>query len=206
MAIVQLPQTPNVGPETPNDLWKWLIELGNRIRALIDKANTPIGATEPTAHAATHASAGSDPVTPAAIGAAAASHVGAALGTGVHPMPTYSDVGAAAATQQSWQAPTLLNSWVNYGSTLATAEYYKDSIGRVHLKGTVKNGVTTSGTTMFTLPAGYRPNALLIFTTIGGSSHVLSRVDVDSAGNVMFNRGGDNAYLSLDGISFRAEA
>jgi hypothetical protein len=40
--IPQLPQTPNVGPEIPNDLYKWLIELGNRIRALIEQSNIPI--------------------------------------------------------------------------------------------------------------------------------------------------------------------
>jgi hypothetical protein len=37
--ITQLPQTPNVGPEVPQSLWNWLVELGKRIRALIDWVN-----------------------------------------------------------------------------------------------------------------------------------------------------------------------
>lgn len=40
MAINQLPQTPNVGDEVPQSLWKWLIEMGNRMRALISQANS----------------------------------------------------------------------------------------------------------------------------------------------------------------------
>ncbi len=71
MAIPQLPQTPNVGPEVPNTLWKWLIEMGNRLRQLIDFANKPVAAGVP-AHAPTHASGGGDVLTPSDIGAAPA--------------------------------------------------------------------------------------------------------------------------------------
>lgn len=74
MPINQLPPTPNVGPEVPNSLWKWLIEMGNRIRALIDWANSYVAPSGVEAHASTHASGGSDELTPAAIGAATAVH------------------------------------------------------------------------------------------------------------------------------------
>lgn len=74
MPINQLPPTPNVGPEVPNSLWKWLIEMGNRIRALIDWANRYVASSGVEAHASTHASGGSDELTPAAIGAAADDH------------------------------------------------------------------------------------------------------------------------------------
>jgi len=40
--ISQLPQTPNVGPEVPTSLWKWLVEMGNRIRQLIERVNTTV--------------------------------------------------------------------------------------------------------------------------------------------------------------------
>lgn len=42
MAINQLPQTPNVGAEVPQSLWKWLIEMGNRLRSLITLANANV--------------------------------------------------------------------------------------------------------------------------------------------------------------------
>lgn len=54
---------------------------------------------------------------------------------------------------QAWQAPTLLNSWVNFGGSFATVAYYRDAVGIVHLKGRMKTG--TVGTIAFTLPAGY---------------------------------------------------
>lgn len=78
--IDQIPQTPNVGPEVPQSLWKWLIEMGDRLRKLIDSANAPAGA--PAAHAASHATGGGDELTPAAIGAAAAGHTHAAASPG----------------------------------------------------------------------------------------------------------------------------
>lgn len=39
MNIPQLPPTPNVGPEVENSLWRWLIELGNRIRQVVSWIN-----------------------------------------------------------------------------------------------------------------------------------------------------------------------
>jgi len=72
--ITQLPQTPNVGPEVPQSLWNWLVEIGKRMRAVIDWINGYQAPTGVAAHASTHASGGSDELTPAAIGAALQSH------------------------------------------------------------------------------------------------------------------------------------
>lgn len=58
----------------------------------------------------------------------------------------------------SWRGVTYVNSWV--ASTItgeSNAQYYKDSSGIVHLRGSAANG--TSGTTAFTLPSGYRPQS-----------------------------------------------
>ena len=41
--------------------------------------------------------------------------------------------------QQEWVAPTLLNSWVNFGGDYEIAGYMVDSLGFVHLKGVVKS-------------------------------------------------------------------
>lgn len=56
-----------------------------------------------------------------------------------------------------WIAPTLLNSWVNYGAGTAPAGYCKDQFGILHIRGYIKSGA--NNTTAFVLPEGYRPSA-----------------------------------------------
>lgn len=114
---------------------------------------------------------------------------------------------AAEATTPVVTAPTLLNSWVNFGSSFANAGYYKDTLGRVHLRGVLKDGTTTPGTAFFTLPAGYRPSAELLFTTFtfDGVTQSACRIDVHANGNVATGAGVQSGYLSLDSVSFLAE-
>lgn len=96
-------------------------------------------------------------------------------------------------------APTLINAWANFGGTRNPAGYYKDPFGVVHLRGLIASG--TIGLTAFTLPAGYRPtnNELMIALSNGA----VGAVDINSNGNVTPSLG-NNAYVSLDGLTFRA--
>lgn len=121
--------------------------------------------------------------------------------------------------QDYWRAPTLLNSWVNYGSGWDTAGYKKDN-GIVYIKGLVKSGADS--VPIFVLPAGYRPigdqiyspdnNAVTSGAASAGTAHthaiasVGSRVDVlASSGNVVqVTTVAANGYQSLSGISFPA--
>jgi hypothetical protein len=85
-------------------------------------------------------------------------------------------------TQQAWQAATFQNSWVNFDGAATDADggYYKDSLGRVWIKGRVKNG--TLGLAVFTLPAGYRPSENHYFATVfAGNTHGLILVQTDGA-------------------------
>jgi N-acetylneuraminic acid mutarotase len=100
-------------------------------------------------------------------------------------------------------APTLLNNWVNFGSGYSTAGYYKDKESVVHLKGFIKGGTTTQNTNLFVLPFDCRPSETRVFTVASGDG-TFGRVNVTTLGYVQFYSG-VNAYLSLDGISFRAE-
>ena len=95
--------------------------------------------------------------------------------------------------------PAFENSWVNYGSGFESAGFYKDPFGRVHLKGLVKTG--TVGVAMFTLPSGYRPSATVLFSVHSNGAE--GRVDINSSGAVIAVSPSNNAYVSLDGISFR---
>jgi len=100
---------------------------------------------------------------------------------------------------ESWVAPTLLNSWVNYGGGYATAGYMKDALGFVHLKGMVKTG--TIGQKIFTLPVGYRPAEINIYAV--ASYALFGDVYINASGDVTPNVGSSN-WVSLSGIIFKA--
>lgn len=95
------------------------------------------------------------------------------------------------------------NSWVNFGGAFQVARYRKDALGYVHVQGTIKSG--TLNVAMFTLPAGYRPAATLQFACVSNNAH--GTVQVLSTGVVqMPTSGGSNASVSLDTITFFADA
>jgi hypothetical protein len=97
----------------------------------------------------------------------------------------------------------LLNSWTNIGTPYKNAGYFKDSIGIVHLCGVITGGTATLGTQVFVLPAGYRPASTLI---LGAQNNgVYRRFDLENFGAFKFGEAGTNGYISLDGITFRAE-
>lgn len=93
-----------------------------------------------------------------------------------------------------WVSPTLLNSWANFGSGFQTARYRRLA-GRVEIQGLVTGG-TGPASTVFTLPVGYRPAAALIFATIA-SANVVARIDVEADGDVRWQAGGTNVFLSI---------
>jgi hypothetical protein len=99
-----------------------------------------------------------------------------------------------------WIAPTLLNSWVNFGGVYAAVGYTKDDFGFVHLRGLIKSGVTAQAA--FILPVGFRPEKdLLIATTSNGAFGQLS---IRTDGQV-FVESGSNINFSLENIAFRVE-
>lgn len=108
-------------------------------------------------------------------------------------------------TPEDWHSvgaagePAFQNSWANYDTAnFNAAGYYKDPLGRVWLRGLVKDG---TGPVIFTLPAGYRPYRTEIHVCSSNSAYGEARVNV--AGEVVFQVG-SNTWISLDGITFRA--
>jgi len=100
-----------------------------------------------------------------------------------------------------WVAPSLLNSWVNFGSGFATAGYYRDASGVVRIKGLIFSGIITAGTILFTLPVGSRPAEDSIFVAVS-SGGVIAEVRVLINGNVTIHAG-NNTWLSLQTVTFR---
>lgn len=102
---------------------------------------------------------------------------------------------------EAFSTPTLLNSWVNEGSAgNSTAGYYKDTLNHVHIRGTIKDGTTTSGTNLFLLPSGYRPATRERFFADANGAYGLITVETD--GNVKAQTV-SATLTSLDNIHFR---
>lgn len=90
-----------------------------------------------------------------------------------------------------WTAPTLVNSWANYGGGNANAGYRR--VGDwVVVRGVVKDGTVPA--TIFTLPIGYRPDSTHIFASTGAAAY--GTLSVESNG-VVACVGGSNAYFSI---------
>lgn len=93
---------------------------------------------------------------------------------------------------QSWVAVVLGNGWANTGAPYASAGYWRDPNGQVHLRGRVTGGAGAA----FTLPAHYRPEYQIVFVANGGTVTVATSGAVTPAG----------ATVDLDAVSFRAYA
>ena len=114
--------------------------------------------------------------------------------------------------------------WHNYGGGFASAAFYKDQLGIVHLRGLVGSNRSVTGQTpiermLFRLPAAYRPSSRRAFASIGREANsqaevAQARIDVYPDGVVTFITacavGGSpcsasGGYVTLDGISFRPD-
>lgn len=100
---------------------------------------------------------------------------------------------------------TLQNGWENYGAGSETASFYITDDGIVYLSGLVTLG--TVGLPIFQLPVGYRPKKELWFlcSSLNGATLAPAHVVVAADGTVVAQHGAGNAFISLDGISFRID-
>lgn len=75
----------------------------------------------------------------------------------------------ALTTPTAWTNVTFSGTWVNSGSGWQDVQYRK--LGdMVQLRGSCTLGAAVSGTTIFTLPVGFRPPARLSFATEGSAN------------------------------------
>lgn len=94
---------------------------------------------------------------------------------------------------------TLIGGWKTEGGR-APASFYKDPFGIVHLEGVVEGGGTFSQ--IFELPPGYRPGQSANFLIYGNASSPAG-LFVGDDGDVTLLEG-DDAFISLYGVTFRA--
>jgi len=105
-------------------------------------------------------------------------------------------------TSSGWTNLSLQNGWINYGSaTHSTAQYIKAADGLVTVKGLIKNGTTTNGTVIATLPAGYRPKERAIVHCVANGAY--GRIDIQANGDIVAN-GVSATWTSIE-LRFMAE-
>lgn len=107
---------------------------------------------------------------------------------------------------EKWNAATLQNGWTYFGAPYNQAGYFLDKFGVVHLTGLVSNPNANppSGSTIFTLPAGYRPGARELHA-VQVNPNAIGRCDILTTGEVQMiaPTQGAGGWFSLDGITFR---
>jgi len=112
------------------------------------------------------------------------------------------ECGKASILQPTPIAPTFLNGWSNYGYTYDLLHYWMDSLGYVHIQGSVSSG--TSVTNIFKLPVGYAPLYDKFFpcdaNAVYGSIDIIGVNSGANAGNVVGNYGGTRLGIN---VSFR---
>lgn len=97
---------------------------------------------------------------------------------------------------ETWHALTLQNSWVA-DAVGREPQYFVDATGMVHVRGVVKNGLTT---TIGTLPAGYRPTGQPWDSAAlrAGASTAASHVEVSTAGVIVIRTNLATAQTRLE--------
>lgn len=105
--------------------------------------------------------------------------------------------------QGQWIPVVLMNGWVTFEGYHPS--YYKDEFSSVRLQGIIKSGATSQGIVFLRLPKGYRPKYRKLFGS--HSNETFTRIAIDPSGEVSIDlqTTPNNAALSLDMITFRAE-
>lgn len=99
--------------------------------------------------------------------------------------------------------PAFQNGWSNSSVGDPPAGFLKDR-GEVRLKGSIKGGTNNAGTTILTLPVGYRPTTNKFFIIwCEGSSPASGFVYVDTNGNLkVYTILPATLYVLLDQVRF----
>lgn len=105
-------------------------------------------------------------------------------------------------TPEAWTNFTLQNGWTNPGGSYDSAGYRKMPDGTVLLRGAMSPGTASNGTTIFTLPSGYRPLKNQIFKVVADAGGPESRIEIDTAGVTKIYDATATTGLRIHGIRF----
>ncbi|WP_085523845.1 hypothetical protein [Tuberibacillus sp. Marseille-P3662] len=104
-------------------------------------------------------------------------------------------------TTNGWHSMTLYNGWVNYGSPYSLARWRMDAEGFIHVTGFIANGSTA----LFgSIPYAIDSKCEFILHAANGFARVQARPYNGTTELVLVNydSGGNNGFMSLDGINY----
>ena len=99
--------------------------------------------------------------------------------------------------------PAYANGWTNHTvGTYTQCAFRKDNAGWVHLQGLIKSGTIGDGYPPFQLPGGYRPlySVHIVIVSMG----LVGNLRISPDGYVRIQVG-NNGWVSLDSVTFKAE-
>jgi hypothetical protein len=114
--------------------------------------------------------------------------------------------GLSVLEQEPWQSAELAEGYRQFDGEYNPVQYFRDSLGIVHLRGTLGPNAlvgTLEAGVLFTLAPGYRPE--FIENHLASAGTVIGRLEVFPDGKVLLTSDG-HTWVSLDGITFRAFA
>lgn len=123
--------------------------------------------------------------------------IGKALFPLPYKFPVTTDGVNMPALQNGWQA------WTAPATSYAPRATLKNGI--VYLDGLIKPGTVTDYTTLFTLPAGYRPTVNRFISVATSNAGGARQIQILAGGAVRLGESFGGSYISLDGISFRVD-
>ena len=108
---------------------------------------------------------------------------------------------------EPWKPLPFLAGWSSYGGLFEVGGYRKDPVtGRVDLRGLVtrSSGTPVSSSVIATLPEGYEPQDLQVFSVTTGEPSAAGRIDISEDGIITWIAGstGEADFTSLSGLSF----
>jgi hypothetical protein len=90
------------------------------------------------------------------------------------------------------------NSWVSAAAPNGPVEYKRYPDQTVGVSGRAANGTNTAGTTVFTLPSGYRPRKTQRFCLANGGGLANGDVEIATNGAVIIRRAFGSASIEFD--------
>ena len=112
------------------------------------------------------------------------------------------------AAVESWNDAPFNTGWEHYANenpAYTKVQYYKDHFGTVYIRGTATKSIS-GDSTILTLPAGYRPNKIHMFTTVtvdNADGTGANRLELNTSGVLTLYPAASNYDVVILNFSFR---